>query len=138
MRFVREGRPESKLETAALLDDYIDEDAQLGVTKWRLADHQCLLVGRAGFGAYQDGRELGYTIRRELWGQGLATEIAAGLVAWHRSHAPSIPLWAHVAIGNGASARVLERAGFDCVGNEQCHGMASQLFRLPDEYRSVD
>ena len=36
------------------------------------------------------------------------------------------------------AVRVLEKAGFDCVGNEQCHGMASQLFRLPDEYRSVD
>lgn len=40
MRFIREGRPDNRLETTALIDQYIAEDAQHGVTKWRLADRQ--------------------------------------------------------------------------------------------------
>lgn len=132
MRFVREGRPETRLETAALIDQYIAEDARLGVTKWRLVDRQDQLVGRAGFGAHRDGRELGYAIRRELWGQGMTTEIAAGLVKWHRTHAAGTPLWAYVASGNSASSRVLEKTGFDPIGREQHHGVTCQLFRLPD------
>jgi ribosomal-protein-alanine N-acetyltransferase len=132
MRFVREGRPETRLETTALIDQYIAEDAQFGVTKWRLVDHHDQLVGRAGFGPHRDGRELGYTIRRQLWGQGMATEIATGLVAWHRVYANGIPLWAYVAIGNPASYRVLEKSGFDHVGSEQHHEATCELFRLPE------
>lgn len=131
MRFVRNGRPESRLETAALIDGYIAEEAEVGVTKWRLADHHGQIVGRAGFGPARDGRELGYTLRRALWGQGLATEIAVALVAWHRVHAPDISLWAYVAVANPASGRVLEKSGFIHVGTDHHRGMACLLFRLP-------
>ena len=37
-------------ETATLVDQYIAEHAAAGFTKWRLADHDDHLVGRAGFG----------------------------------------------------------------------------------------
>lgn len=59
MRFVRHGRPETRAETAALVDQYIAEHAATGFTKWRLADLEGRLVGRAGFGSLRDGRELG-------------------------------------------------------------------------------
>lgn len=131
MRFVRNGRPETRLETAALIDKYISEEARFGVTKWRLADHAGEMVGRAGFAPDRDRHELGYTIRRRLWGQGLATEIAAALVAWHRIHAPDVPLWGYVAVGNPASSRVLEKSGLVTVGTDHHNGMACQLFRLP-------
>ncbi len=133
MRFVRGGRPETRTETAALIDQYIAEDTELGVTKWRLADHHGHLIGRVGFGAYRDGWELGYTIRRKLWGQGLATEIATGLVAWHRTHEPRIPLWALVAVGNNASSHVLHKAGFHRVGRESSHGVMCEVFQGPGE-----
>src|SRR5262245_26457806 len=64
MRVVRNGRPETREETAALIDRYIAEHAEVGYTKWRLADLGGRLVGRAGFGLHRGGRDLGYTIRR--------------------------------------------------------------------------
>src|SRR5664280_499633 len=112
MRFVRQGRPETGEETEELVQVYRMEHARRGLTKWRLAHRDGNLVGRAGFGDHGSGRELGYTIRRDLWGRGLASEIAGALVKWHRHHAPSETLWAYVAIENAPSRRVLEKVGF--------------------------
>jgi ribosomal-protein-alanine N-acetyltransferase len=56
--------------------------------------------------------ELGYDLARRWWGQGLAPEAAAAVVAWgfavmglHRIEAGTLP-------GNDASVRVLEKLGF--------------------------
>lgn len=130
MRFVRQGRPETRAETAYLVDQYIAEHAAKGFTKWRLADFDDHLVGRAGFGSHREGRELGYTIRRDLWGQGLATEIGAALVTWHLTNAAGCPLFAYVAVDNPASARVLEKIGFEYIGREDHSGVACERFRV--------
>ncbi|MGH3507312.1 MAG: GNAT family N-acetyltransferase [Nocardioidaceae bacterium] len=49
MKFVRYGRPESRVETEQLVRHYIAEQAEQGWTKWRLADVDGGLIGRAGF-----------------------------------------------------------------------------------------
>lgn len=138
MRFVRHGRPETREDVTALLGEYIAEHEATGVTKWRVADHNGVLVGRAGFGAHGDGRELGYTIRRDLWRRGLATEVAGALVTWHRAHAADIPLWAYVSQGNPASVRVLEKIGFERAGSIERAGEMCPLFRLPQATHPED
>lgn len=130
MRFVRQGRPETRAETATLIDRYIAEHAATGFTKWRLAGLDDHLVGRAGFEPHRDGRELGYTIRRDLWGQGLATEIGAALVTWHLTNAADCPLYAYVAVDNTSSRRVLEKIGFKSIGREHHSGMPCERFYL--------
>ncbi len=52
---------------------------------------------------------LGYPIRRDVWGQGLATDIGAALVSWHLIHAADCPLYGYVAVDNPASRRVLNK-----------------------------
>jgi ribosomal-protein-alanine N-acetyltransferase len=131
MRFVRHGRPETKDETTELVAAYRAEQARRGWTKWRLADRQGHLVGRAGFGEHGRGRELGYTLRRDRWGQGLATEIAAALVDWHREHATAQTLCAYAATENTPSCRVLEKVGFVRAGTVDHHGIPCHLYRLP-------
>ncbi len=135
MRYVRKGRPESRAETEDLLDLYLHEQAARGWTKWRVADHRGDLVGRAGFGPHGErDRELGYTLRRDLWGRGLATEVAARLVEWHREHAgvgPRPRLWALAAIENTPSRRVLEKVGFAAAGDTVHHGVPCALYLLP-------
>ncbi|MGL5818819.1 MAG: GNAT family N-acetyltransferase, partial [Phycicoccus sp.] len=132
MRFVRHGRPESRDEVAALIGEYIADHDRTGVTKWRASDHEGRLVGRAGFGIHDKGRELGYTVRRDRWGQGLATELARALVCWHREHAGHVPLRAYVSQHNPASARVLEKVGFEPVGTVERRADVHLLYRLPD------
>jgi ribosomal-protein-alanine N-acetyltransferase len=135
MRYVRHGRPETRDETEDLLARYIDEQATRGWTKWRVVDHRGDLVGRAGFGPRGPAnRELGYTIRRDLWGRGLATEIAAALVGWHRDHDgganAGTQLWAYAAIENVPSRRVLEKIGFTLAASTDHNGIPCALYRL--------
>lgn len=132
MRWVRCGRPETRAETETLLASYRSEQRDRGWTKWRIADQDNVLVGRAGFGRHDDGagRELGYTLRRDCWGHGLATEIAAGLVDWHHQNS-DVQLWAFAALDNAASRRVLEKVGFSLVDDAGEHnGVPCALYRL--------
>lgn len=131
MRFVRHGRPETRAETEQLVEHYIAEHAARGWTKWRLADVEGDLVGRAGFGGDATERQLAFTIRRSHWGRGLATEIADALVAWHRSNAEGTPLKAIAAVENDASVRVLQKVGFVAVGTEDFDGTACHAFVHP-------
>jgi RimJ/RimL family protein N-acetyltransferase len=57
----------------------------------------------------QDGqRLLGYWVGREHWGRGIATQALAQLVG----QVTARPLYAHVAVHNVGSVRVLEKCGF--------------------------
>lgn len=131
MRFVRHGRPESRAETEQLVGGYIAEHADRGWTKWRLADVGGSLVGRAGFGGDDTVRQLAFLIRRSHTGRGLATEIAEALVGWHLSHADGAQLRAIAAVGNDASVKVLQKAGFVEDGTEDFDGIACHSFAHP-------
>lgn len=108
-------------QTQVRLQAWIDEQSTRAWSKWRLTDHDGNLLGRAGFGtSHGTGhRELGYLLRREAWGQGLASEIASALVNWHQEHpdpAYGRALVAYVYDTNTASQRVLLNAGFHRAG----------------------
>lgn len=60
-------------------------------------------------------RQVGYWIGRELWGRGIAT---AALTAFLEQY-PARPLYAHAAWHNTGSLRVLEKCGFQRIGEEQ-------------------
>lgn len=131
MRWVRHGRPETRPETEELLATYRTEQDGRGWTKWRLADAEHgTFVGRAGFGTTDGTRELGYTLTRARWGQGLATEIAAALVRWHRDAAPDVELCAYAALDNAASRRVLDKVGFISARLATHNGMACAEYQL--------
>lgn len=55
---------------------------------------------------------IGYVIAERAWGRGYATELVAGLVDWARDQPAIRRLSGGVEVTNGASIRVLERAGF--------------------------
>lgn len=58
----------------------------------------------------QDGQRLvGYRIGREQWGRGIATR---ALTRFLSEEEPTRPVYAHVAVHNAGSIRVLEKAGF--------------------------
>ena len=73
-------------------------------------------AGRAGIRhAVVDGTpelEILYTLKREFWGRGLASEIAAVLTGAVRSQLGLPPLVGLVALGNEASCYVLEKTVF--------------------------
>lgn len=110
--------PYDQARAASRFADFRQEQVEWGWTKWRVQDASGRTVGRGGFGLSDDSqqRELGYLLAPELWGQGLATELARALAAWHLAHPDprlSRDLLACAHVENGASRRVLERLHAD-------------------------
>jgi RimJ/RimL family protein N-acetyltransferase len=78
-----------------------------------------LAVGSVGFKSPPDGNgtvEIGYAINRSFRGRGYATETASALAAWALRQPEVRRVTAECAQSNPASARVLEKSGFQQVG----------------------
>jgi ribosomal-protein-alanine N-acetyltransferase len=77
------------------------------------------LCGSVGFKGPPDQRgtaEIGYSVLAEFQGQGLATEMVAGIIRWARRQPRLKQTEAETNIDNEASCRVLEKNGFVRVG----------------------
>jgi ribosomal-protein-alanine N-acetyltransferase len=78
-----------------------------------------ILCGSAGFKGPPDERgmvEIGYSVLPEFEGQGLATEMVAGMVQWAKQQLQAKHIEAKTNIDNKASIRVLEKNSFICAG----------------------
>ncbi len=78
----------------------------------------------------QDGRRLlAYWIGREYWGRGVARAAVDEFLTVCERHRP---IYAHVALSNARSIRVLEKCGFQRVGDVtmEADGIAELLFQL--------
>jgi len=67
-----------------------------------------MVAGNIGCWPQNGQRLLGYWVGREFWGCGVATQALAGLV----DEVSIRPLYAHVAVHNVGSIRVLDKCGF--------------------------
>jgi RimJ/RimL family protein N-acetyltransferase len=75
----------------------------------------------------RDGqRQVGYWIAREHWGKGVATAALTQLLG----EVCERPLFARVAAGNHGSLRVLEKCGFQSVGEERDGDVRLLVLRL--------
>jgi RimJ/RimL family protein N-acetyltransferase len=73
------------------------DDARLmGMIGWRVDGHKL---------------EMGYALARAYWGKGYMTEAVTALIAWALKQDDIHRVWAVCDVENGASARVMEKAG---------------------------
>jgi len=78
-----------------------------------------ILCGSVGFRGFPDKRgmvEIGYSVLPEFQGQGLATEMVAGIVRWARQQPQVEEIEAETHTDNEASIRVLEKNSFIRAG----------------------
>jgi ribosomal-protein-alanine N-acetyltransferase len=78
-----------------------------------------LLCGSIGFKSPADKRgvvEIGFSVLPEFQGEGLATEMVAGIVQWAKRWPEVRQIEAETNIDNKASIQVLEKNSFICVG----------------------
>jgi RimJ/RimL family protein N-acetyltransferase len=77
-------------------------------------------VGGIGFTPQHDverrSAEIGYWLGEPFWGRGIATEALIVVTEYAFSNFDLCRLYAHVFDWNGASARVLEKAGYEFEG----------------------
>lgn len=131
--------PEGQL-MAAFTDPRMDREAYLAKHRPFLSDERMVrlvvevdgtVVGSAV--AYPDGdqTEVTYWIRRDHWGRGLAGKALAEQL----ERVPVRPVHGGAAADNGASRRVLERAGFKEVGRRR--GFAQARGEAGEEIEEV-
>lgn len=133
MRYVGTGALRTVADTEALLRRYAEAGPVMGWTFWAVVERATgRLVGDAGLWAAQPGPgppELGYTLAREAWGKGYATE-AAGACVEHAFARPGVEeIAALVEPANTASLHVLEKLGFTVVGARRAHGREHRELR---------
>ncbi len=105
------------------------------------------LIGGAGIRAENEffrTADMGYCLRRDAWGKGLATEAAAGLIGFGFRQLGVHRIWATCDTRNVLSARVLEKAGMKLEGTMRDdtwlrgHWRSSHLYSiLDDEWSSA-
>jgi RimJ/RimL family protein N-acetyltransferase len=79
---------------------------QTVVTRTVVADGQ--VAGNVGCWEQSGRRMIGYWIGREFWGRGIGTRALSAFL----DEVTTRPLYAHVAVHNVASIRVLQKCGF--------------------------
>lgn len=131
MRFAPSGPDPDLPAVENRLQHYIEEQSVRGFSKWVVVLKESgQPIGDSGILWSDDLQdfELGYRLRKDHWGQGLATEIAS---AWlRRATELSIPsLSAFTHINNLPSIRVLQKLGFSRLRRDTVMNMDSFVFQ---------
>ena len=87
----------------------------------------CLLKN---FNGEADKIELGYVLSRKYWGKGIASEMVHKMIAYAFTHTNAHELVAITTLGNIASQRVLEKAGFKRMDNIISAGEEIAYFKI--------
>ena len=105
-----------------------------GFGLWALRTKDGAFAGRAGIRHILvdgvDEIEIAYTFRRELWGQGLASEIATALTDIGLSQLKLPSLIGLVSLEHGVSRRVLEKAGYALEKHTTHRGEDVVIYRI--------
>jgi RimJ/RimL family protein N-acetyltransferase len=92
---------------------------------WAIRDEHELVLGGCGLQEFQLGKshraEIGYWLAKPFWGRGIMTAVVRRLCAFAFEELGLIRLVAHVFADNAASARVLEKCGFEQEGYLRWH-----------------
>lgn len=129
MRHVGEGGPVSPERSGQMLADYAAHQARHGFAFWAVVERGTgELIGDAGLEITEHGVELGYTLARDRWGRGFATE--AGRLCVEAADGPLglRRLVALTDLANPASAAVLARLGFADDGTVDAYGRPHRYF----------
>ncbi|MDH6259280.1 GNAT family N-acetyltransferase [Bradyrhizobium sp. BR13661] len=107
---------------------------QHGFGLWALRTKDGVFAGRAGLRHILvddiDEIEIAYTFRRDLWGQGFASEIATALTDIGLSQLKLPSLIGLVFVEHGASRRVLEKSNYSFEKYTMHHDEAVVIYRI--------
>ena len=120
--------------TKTYLATNMDHWAQHGFGLWALRTKDGAFAGRAGIRHILvdgvDEIEIAYTFKRDLWDQGLASEIATALTEIGLSRLELPSLIGLVFVNHGASRRVLEKSNYKLEKGTTHHGEDVVIYRI--------
>jgi len=131
MRFIPGGAVADERAVRSLLDRYAEAHRRLGFSSWAVVERKTgRPIGDAGFGVFEPTGEieLGYTLARDFWGQGYATEAARSCLAAGLEQLAVERIIAVVDAENQTSLPVPERIGMRRIETIEAHGRPHVLF----------
>jgi ribosomal-protein-alanine N-acetyltransferase len=133
MRYLSAGRPETLEETRAVIERVMKRWGEVGYSWWALMERKTEEL--VGAGAVQNLRrestlvpdlacplEIGWRLRRDRWGQGLAVEAAREMGDFAFKELNARELFAVCNPANTASVSVMKRLGMQEVGIQRWYG----------------
>ncbi|MBY5335753.1 GNAT family N-acetyltransferase [Rhizobium leguminosarum] len=135
-RYLSGSAPWSLEKAEERLRGWFEEQARDGTTKYKLLAQDGQFLGRAGISKFRNVQfELGYSLREEAWGKGLATEAAGALADWffERKFASGFIAFTHPE--NAASQRVLRKIGMRERAPILIDGVLDTAFELTADKR---
>lgn len=129
------GVPLADLDSAhRTLERAAEAQERYGVSLWAVVEKASgEVVGACGFHFVADGPELelAYHFKRSHWGRSFATEAACACVLYATEALAATRIIAGVEVGNAASRRVLEKAGFCYERSDRAAGAHEDWFSIP-------
>ena len=99
---------------------------------WAIRTGDDALIGGCGFDGFQVGEshraEVGYWLAKPFWGRGIMTAVVRCLCRHAFAEFGLVKITAHVFLHNPASARVLEKCGFQQEGYLHKHFLKDGKF----------
>lgn len=113
------------------LEQHARAQQERGFSSWALIERASgRLIGDVGFGIFAPTGdiEVGYTLARDAWRRGYATEAAKACLEAGLEHLAVARIIAVVDVDNETSHRVAERIGMSRLGTIEAHGRPHFLF----------
>lgn len=129
------GRAETPEQTQAAIDRVKARWAEWGYSWWSFLEHDGGELVGAGCIQHLGGErsnplKIGWRLRRNRWGQGLAIEAAERMAAFAFDELAVPRLVATCHVDNAASARVMQRLGMRFCGIEPWHGAQARRYEI--------
>jgi RimJ/RimL family protein N-acetyltransferase len=141
MRHLSGGRPETLEETRAVIERVMNRWSEVGYAWWAIIERET--GDLVGAGAIQNLRreatpvpdlacplEIGWRLRRDRWGQGLAVEAARAMADFAFKELKAGELLAVCDPANTASANVMKRLGMQEAGVQRWYGKDLLTYRI--------
>lgn len=117
--------------TRSQLERWVAEWQERGLGTFAILDAQSgEFLGRAGVKYWQefDFTEVGWVLRRDVWGRGYATEAGRASLDYAFAHSDLDLITAIIAHGNAASVAVAERLGMEPWREQVMYGMDCTIY----------
>lgn len=134
MRYLT-GKPETREETAAVIERVKARWIEWGCSWWAFVEHDSGQI--VGAGCIQhlardaaNPLEIGWRLRQDRWGRGLATEAARTMAGWAFDSLKTPLLVSVCHVDNHASAKVMQRLGMRYRGVERWYDMDTSAYEI--------
>lgn len=141
MRYIGEGRPQTRAQTQARLNAILDHWGRHGFGLCAVVDKATLeFIGFCGLQFLEDTSEIevGYRLARRFWHRGIATEAARACLRHGFEDLDLNRIVAIVQPANLASQRVIEKIGLRYVKNSRFYNSDVRYYEITRERYTSD